>query len=113
MAGGGSIGNLAESFVIFAAGSVAGAIGLYTLLNLKAVNVQFKGGPNIAASKLARAYPSFFWDLRDPGASQANFDQKDYYENSIPREGMFSAPPPDFTQPNFSEFDTYTAPRSL
>ena len=112
--GGGAIGHLAESFVIFAAGSVAGAIGLYALLNLKSANIQFKGGPGIGVtSKLARAYPSFFWDLRDPGATQANFDQKDYYENSIPREGMFSAPDIDFTQPNFSEFSTYTAPKSL
>ena len=115
MAGGGGFGHLAESFVIFAAGGVMGAIALYGLLNLKQFNVQFKGGPSIgASSKLAMAYPSHFWDFRDPGATQANFDQKDYYENTVPREGLLSMQQDyDFTQPNFSEFDTYTAPKSL
>ena len=106
--------RLGDAFKLLLIGGGIGAIGMFVLGSIKSVELESKFARRTAYN--ARAYPSYFWDLRDPGASQANFDLRDYYENSIPREGMFSAPDPDFTQVNFSEAYgpcPYVAPRSL
>lgn len=107
-----------DAFTSWVIGFGMGAVALFVLSHVTGVKFRPVGAPPDikVQSKLARAYPSYFWDLRDPGASQANFDQKDYYENSIPREGLFQSPDPDFTQVNFSEAYgncPYQAPRSL
>jgi hypothetical protein len=103
--------RMADAFKVFAIGAAVGLGAMFVFSHIKGVEFT-----PIRGSARASAYPSYFWDLRDPGASQANFDLRDYYENSIPREGMFSAPDPDFTQVNFSEAYgpcPYVAPRSL
>lgn len=107
--------RMGDAFKVFAVGAAVGLAGMYILTHIKAVEIQGLA-QRARAYPSYTAYPSYFWDLRDPGASSANFDKNDYYENSIPREGMFSAPDPDFTQVKFSEAYgpcPYAAPRTL
>ena len=104
--------RLGDAFKLLLLGGAVGAVGMFVLGNIKSVQFQ----ANRAYWGGRRAYPSYFWDFRDPGASAASFNKWDYEMNGIPREGMFTAPDPNFEEPNFSEAygpAPYTAPRDL
>lgn len=99
-----------DAFGSWAIGAAMGALGIYILMNVKGISTT---AGDIKRSNMARAYPSYFWDLRDPGATQANFDEKYYPYNGIPVDGMFNGVDFDATNLRFSALGGYEAPKNL
>ena len=98
--------RLGDAFKLLLLGGAVGAAGMFILNNIK--SVQFE-----ANRAYRSAYPSVAWDFYDPGATTANFDQRDYSQANFPREGMFASEDPNFGLPNFSALGGYEAPKSL
>lgn len=102
-----------DAFTTWGIGFAMGAVVLYALSHIKSVETTF-GGIKQANRAMVRAYPSYFWDLRDPGATQASFDGKSYSNyNGVPVDGLLSGVDFDPTNLRFSALGGYEAPKNL
>lgn len=98
--------RLGDAAKLLLLGGAVGAVGMFLLGNIKSVEFE-----SMRARR--QAYPSVAWDFYNPGATTANFYERDYSQANFPREGMFAAEDPNFGLPNFSALGGYEAPRSL
>jgi hypothetical protein len=102
-----------DAMTTLAIGAGIGAAAVFILTHIRSVELSPVGAPPQVTANYVNAYPSQFWDLRDPGASSANFDKNSYPYNNVPREGLLSGSDFDPENLNFSEFDSYTAPMNI
>lgn len=104
-----------DAFGSWAIGAAMGAVAIFALMHVKSVEIDnpVKSNRAKAYRTLKRAFPSHFWDFRDPGASQASWGGKQYNYNGIPVEGMFNGVDFDATNLRFSALGGYEAPKNL
>jgi len=98
-----------DAFGSWGVGFAMGAAALFFLMHIKRVDTTFGG----VRANMVRAYPSEFWDFRDPGATMANMVGRDYPENSVPVDGLFNGVDFDATNLRFSALGGYEAPKNL